>query len=164
MRRLRQGRCHDCAAGGPFSIATTIMLQRFASLGLKSRIDARKRLFSGKSLHRFPSLALKSRIDVRKRLFSGKSLHRFPSLGLKSRIDASVGVVVFCRRAIFSAATKIRIGRGGSLPRRPQQAKPFSFAATKIRIGRGGSLQRRPQQAKPFSFAATKIRIGRERS
>ena len=67
VRRLRQGRCHDCAAGGQFSIATTIMLQRFASLGLKSRIGARKRLFSGKSLHRFPSLALKSRIDARRR-------------------------------------------------------------------------------------------------
>ena len=66
----------------------------------------------------------------------GKTLHRFVSLGLKSRIDASVGVVVFCRRAIFSAATKIRIGRGGSLQRRPLQAKPFSFASTKNRIGR----------------------------
>ena len=64
-------------------------LHRFASLSLKSRIDARKRLFSGKSLHRFPSLGLKSRINARKRLFSGKSLHRFPSLGLKSRIDAA---------------------------------------------------------------------------
>ena len=64
VRRLRQGRCHDCAAGGPFSIATTIMLQRFASLGLKLRIDARKRMFPGKSLHRFPSSGLKSRIDA----------------------------------------------------------------------------------------------------
>ena len=75
-------------AGGPFSTATTIVLHRFASLALKSRIDAR----NGAE--------------------TGKSLHRFPSLGLKSRIDASVGVVVFCRRAIFSAATKIRIGGG----------------------------------------------------
>ena len=30
-------------AGRPFSTATTIELHRFASLGLKSRIDARKR-------------------------------------------------------------------------------------------------------------------------
>ena len=41
-------------------------LHRFPSLGLKSRIDARKRVKTGKSLHRFSSLALKSRIDARK--------------------------------------------------------------------------------------------------
>ena len=63
-------------------------MHRFASLGLKSRIDAGKRMFSGNSLHRFPSLGLKSRIDAGKRMFPGKSLHRFASLGLKSRIDA----------------------------------------------------------------------------
>ena len=39
-------------------------------------------------LHRFASLALKSRIDARKRVKTGKSLQRFASLGLKSRIDA----------------------------------------------------------------------------
>ena len=59
-----RGRCHDCAAGGPFSTATTIALHRFPSLGLKLRIDARKRMFPGKSLHRFTSLSLKSRIDA----------------------------------------------------------------------------------------------------
>ena len=79
---------HDGAAGGPFFCATTMALHRFASLGLKSRIDAAFGLFSRASLHRFPSLGLNSRIDARKRLFSGKSLHRFASLGLKSRIDA----------------------------------------------------------------------------
>ena len=63
-------------------------LHRFASLALKSRIDARKRVKTGKSLHRFASLALKSRIDARKRVKTGKSLHRFSSLALKSRIDA----------------------------------------------------------------------------
>ena len=54
-------------AGGPFLTAAAMTLHRFPSLALKSRIDARKRLFSGKSLHRFSSLALKSRIDARKR-------------------------------------------------------------------------------------------------
>ena len=76
------------AAGGPFSTAMTIVLHRFASLALKSRIDARKRVLTEKSLHRFPSLALKSRIDARKRVKTGKSLHRFASLALKSRIAA----------------------------------------------------------------------------
>ena len=79
---------HDYAAGGPFFCAATMALHRFPSLTLKSRIDARKRLFSGKSLHRFPSLGLKSRIDAGLGLFLGVSLHRFASLGLNSRIDA----------------------------------------------------------------------------
>ena len=78
-------------AGGPFLTAAAMTLHPFRSLGLKSRIDARNRLFSGKSLHRFPSLALKSRIDARKRMFPGKSLHRFAGLALKSRIDARNG-------------------------------------------------------------------------
>ena len=113
---------HDDAAGVLFSTATTIVLHRFASLGLKSRIDAAVWLFLRVSLQRFPSLGLNLRIDARKRLFPRKTLHRFPSLALKSRIDAAVwlflrvflqrlpsltpeirnhcsrGVVAFCRR------------------------------------------------------------------
>ncbi|MDY2707096.1 MAG: hypothetical protein SOV31_05115 [Candidatus Cryptobacteroides sp.] len=54
-------------------------------------------------------------------------------------------------KPFFSAATKIRIGRVRSQPRRPQQAKLFFFAA---RIGRGRSLPLRNQQAKPFSPAS----------
>ena len=34
---------HDCAAGGPFLTAAAMTLRRFASLGLKSGITARKR-------------------------------------------------------------------------------------------------------------------------
>ena len=34
---------NDGAAGGPFQTAATRVMQRFSSLGLKSRIDARKR-------------------------------------------------------------------------------------------------------------------------
>ena len=79
---------NDGAACGPFSTATTMVLQRFSSLALKSRIEAVQRPFLSFSLHRFPSLALKSRIDARKMAFSGKTMHRFPSLGLKSRINA----------------------------------------------------------------------------
>ena len=41
---------NDGAAGGPFSTATTMVLQRFSSLGLKSRIIALWRTFSGKSM------------------------------------------------------------------------------------------------------------------
>ncbi len=79
---------NDGAAGGPFSTATTRVMQRFPILGLKSRIDAVQRPFLSFSLHRFPSLGLKSRITARKMAFSGKTMHRFPSLGLKSRINA----------------------------------------------------------------------------
>ena len=70
---------HDYAAGGPFFCAATMALHRFPSLALKSRIDARKRLFSGKSLHRFPSLGLKSRIDAAFEPKRGQPLQRFPS-------------------------------------------------------------------------------------
>ena len=51
-------RCHDYAVGGPFFCAATMALHRFASLGLKSRIDARRRPFPrvlpelAESLHR----------------------------------------------------------------------------------------------------------------
>ena len=97
---------HDHAAGGPFFFAAaTMVLHRFSSLGLKSRIDAGKRMFPRKSMHRLASLGLKSRIDARKRMFPGKSLHRFPSSGLKSRIDAalalrrrSAGETILCCR------------------------------------------------------------------
>ena len=41
---------NDGAAGGPFSTATTMVLQRFPILGLKSRIIALWRAFSGKSM------------------------------------------------------------------------------------------------------------------
>ena len=84
---------NDGAAGGPFSTATTMVLQRFSSLALKSRIDAVQRPFLSFSLHRFPSLALKSRIDARKMAFPGKTLHRFASLALKSRITAAFGLI-----------------------------------------------------------------------
>ena len=47
----------------------------------------------------------------------------------------------------FSAATKIRTGRGRSSPPRLLQAEPFFSAATKIRIGRGGSSLRLLLQA-----------------
>ena len=42
---------HDCAAGGPFLTAAAMTLRRFASLGLKSRIDAVFGLFLRVSLH-----------------------------------------------------------------------------------------------------------------
>ena len=44
----------------------TTMLHRFASLGLKSRIDARIALVLTSLLHRFASLGLKSGINARK--------------------------------------------------------------------------------------------------
>ena len=49
-------------------------------------------------MHRFASLALKSRIDARKRLFPRKTLQRLPSLPPEIRNHCSSGVVAFCRR------------------------------------------------------------------
>ena len=49
-------------------------------------------------MHRFASLALKSRIDARKRLFPRKTLQRFPSLTPEIRNHCNRGVVAFCRR------------------------------------------------------------------
>ena len=68
----------------------TFWLHRFASLGLKSRIDARIAPFLTLWLHRFASLGLKSRIDAWIALVLAFWLHRFASLGLKSRIDAAL--------------------------------------------------------------------------
>ena len=65
---------NDGAAGGPFQTAATRVMQRFSSLGLKSRIDARKMAFPGKTLHRFPSLGLKSRINAAFGLIPRKTL------------------------------------------------------------------------------------------
>ena len=69
-------------------------LHRFASLGLKSRIDARFCQRSAPRLHRFASLGLKSRIDARIALVLAFWLHRFASLGLNSRIDARFALVL----------------------------------------------------------------------
>ena len=74
-------------AGG-FAPVLTSALHRFASLGLKSRIDARIAPVLASALHRFASLGLKSRIDARIAPVLTSLLHRFASLGLKSRIDA----------------------------------------------------------------------------
>ena len=64
-------------------------------------------------MHRFASLALKSRIDARNRAETGKSLHRFSSLALKSRIDARWLCDYDLQAKPFSvAAKKISIGRG----------------------------------------------------
>ena len=64
-------------------------------------------------MHRFASLALKSRIDARNRAETGKSMHRFASLALKSRIDARWLCDYDLQAKPFSvAAKKISIRRG----------------------------------------------------
>ena len=73
--------CRDC----PVLIS---LLHRFASLGLKSRIDARFAPVLAFWLHRFASLGLKSRIDARITPVLTSALQRFASLGLKSGIAA----------------------------------------------------------------------------
>ena len=144
-------------------------LHRFASLGLKSRIDAHLRAFPGKTLHRFASLALKSRITARRRANLGQSLQRFPSLTPEIKNHCSPGVVAVCRRnhsslrqrklesdaedrchyersrRNHSSVTLQKLESDAEDCRYEiHQAKPFFFAATKIRIGRGKSLPPRP--------------------
>ena len=79
--------CSSPWAGGITPVLTS-WLHRFASLGLKSRIDAQIALVLTSLLHRFASLGLKSGIDARIAPLLTSLLHRFASLGLKSRIDA----------------------------------------------------------------------------
>ena len=85
--------CSGPWAGGIASVLT-FWLHRFASLGLKSRIDARIAPVLASLLHRFTSLGLKSRIDAQIAPDLTFWLHRFASLGLKSRIDARFAPVL----------------------------------------------------------------------
>ena len=87
-------------AGGITPVLTSA-LHRFASLGLKSRIDAWIAPVLTLWLHRFASLGLKSRIDARIAPVLTLWLHRFASLGLKSRIDAALS----CRQVEWPACS-----------------------------------------------------------
>ena len=100
-------------------------MHRFPSLGLKLRIDARKRMFPGKSLHRFASLSLKSRIDAR----SSPSLARSPSTSpahptarVPSRVDDASCLGYF-------AWARARQWRRKRVLMRPEAAFPYVFAA-----------------------------------
>ena len=79
-----------------------------------------------------------------------------PKSGPEIKNHCSRGLVGSAGGPFFFAATKNRIGRGRSLPRRLPAGEPFYFAATRNRIRHERSLPRRLLQAKPFSFAATK--------
>ena len=80
-------------------------MHRFASLGLKSRIDAHLWAFPGKTLHRFPSLALKSRITARRRANIGQSLQRFPSLTPEIKNRCSTGAIPEAYLAVIAIFT-----------------------------------------------------------
>ena len=85
--------CFSPWAAGIASVLTSWQ-HRFASLGLKSRIDARIAPVLAFWLHRFASLGLKSRIDARIAPCLTLWLHRFARLGLKSRIDAWIAPIL----------------------------------------------------------------------
>ena len=88
----------------------TFCLHRFASLGLKSRIDARFAPVLAFWLHRFASLGLKSGITARIAPVLISLLHRFASLGMKSRIDARIApVLTFWLHRFASLGLKSRI-------------------------------------------------------
>ena len=101
--------CFSPWAAGIASVLTS-WLHRFASLGLKSRIDARIAPVLTLWLHRFASLGLKSRIDARIAPDLTSWLHRFASLGLKSRIDARIAPdLTFWLHRFASLGLKSRI-------------------------------------------------------
>ena len=109
-------------------------LHRFASLGLKSRIDARFCQRSAPRLHRFASLGLKSRIDARIALVLASWLHRFASLGLKSRIDARFALVLASWLHRFaSLGLNSRID-ARFLPRMAPRLQRFASLGLKSRI------------------------------
>ena len=109
-----------------------MVLQRFPSLGSKSRITARWRLFPSKTLQRFPNSPPQIKNHCRTEVVSERNPAAIPKSGAEIKNRSSSKPVL--------------------------QAKPFFYAETKIRFGRGRSLQPRPLQAKPFPFAATKFR------
>ena len=95
---------------GGIAIVFTSLLHRFASLGLKSRIDAWIAPVLTLWLHRFASLGLKSGIDAWIAPVLALWLHRFASLGLKSRIDARIAPdLTFWLHRFASLGLKSRI-------------------------------------------------------
>ena len=67
--------------------------------------------------------------------------------GLEIKNRCIGGVVAFCRRNRSSSRQRKLESYAEGRCREPLQAEPFLFAATKIRIGRGSSLPRRALQA-----------------
>ena len=80
---------HDCAAGGPFFAAATMVLHRFLISGTDLRIDAAKWSNLGQSMHRFSISGPDLRIDAAKRSKQGQTVHRFLISSPNLRIDAA---------------------------------------------------------------------------
>ena len=81
----------------------TSWLHRFASLGLKSRIDAAVGPVSEQSLQRFPSLPPEIQNHCRPRVISEQNMQRFPSLPHEIQNHCSRGASF---RAIHAAIPK----------------------------------------------------------
>ena len=73
-------------------------MHRFPSLGLKSRIDARKRLFPGKNLQRFPNSPPEIRNHCSIWADSEENLASIPKSGPEIKNHCSRGLVAVCRR------------------------------------------------------------------
>ena len=141
-------------------------MHRFASLGLKSRIDAGKRMFPGKSLHRFPSSGLKSRIDARSSRSSARIPRHPPSSSpstRSSRAEVRVLPWTFCmgwaRAGLTVAAKAGADAPGGGISLcfcRRGCAAPVKKAAT-LNDPRCSTLTAAPAQKPPRSttLAAT---------
>ena len=121
------------------------LLHRFASLGLKSRIDARIAPVLTLWLHRFASLGLKSRIDARIALVLTSLLHRFASLGLKSGIDARIALVLtFWLHRFASLGPKSRITAAPSC--RQVELPAYSIRCRYVAASDSNFLRRKVEQ------------------
>ena len=120
-------------------------LHRFASLGLKSRIDAVIALVFTSWLHRFASLGLKSGINARIALVLTSLLHQFASLGLKSRIDARFApVLTFCLHRFASLGPKSRITAAPSC--RQVELPAYSIRCRYVAASDSNFLRRKVEQ------------------
>ena len=134
--------CSSPWAGGITPVLTS-WLHRFASLGLKSRIDAQIALVLTSLLHRFTSLGLKSRIDAQIALVLTSLLHRFASLGLKSRIDARIALVLtFALQRFASLGLK-----SGIAARKSPECAPFLQRLPSLSLKSGITAWKYPKQA-----------------
>ena len=147
--------------GGPFYLAATrafmrVSLQRFPSLPP----EIQNHCSPGAVLEGFLAAIPKSGPEIKNHCtlegVSRQNHAAIPKSGPEIKNHCSRGLVGSAGGPFFFAATKNRIGRGRSLPRRLPAGEPFYFAATRNRIRHERSLPRRLLQAKPFSFAATK--------
>ena len=115
-----------------------------------------------KSLHRFASLGLKSRIDARWHCDDDLQAKPFFFAATKNRIGRGPRCRYDCSRRNHSSSRQRKLGSDADLVAATTVAGETILLRGSEEWNRTRtSLQLRLLQAEPFSLAATKIRIGR---